>query len=178
MKKGFGGLSLVELMVVIALLTILASFSVGGMTGIVAKRRVKSVAQKLASEINFARFLARETGQRVWLVTTTGEPRELLPGENLLYFMFVDGNRNGSYDNGSDTVVAKGSSDFIRFNNNTLGKGCQNFTNARCLIFFPVGVPLIGNQDQKVDIRHSNRDICYRVKVYRNIGLAETEACD
>ena len=179
MKKRFNGLSLVELMVVIDLVAILASFSVNGMTGMVAKRRVKSVAQKLASEINFARFLARKTGKRVWLVTTKGEPQPWLGDEDLLYFMFVDENENNGYDNGSDTIVVKGYLKSIEFDNNTLGKDCSTvFSNARCLTFFPVGVPLIGNQDPGVKVKHSSRNICYLVKVYRNIGLAETEACD
>jgi len=172
--KRDGGMSLLEVMVVIAIIVILATVSLSGLTGIVGYERLKGFAMDMVAAMNNARFVARKEGERVCLVISTGEPQNWID-KKMLYFSFIDANKNSKYDTG-EKKLAEGYFRGIKVVENDIGKTCVNFENAKCLYFFPVGTPLIGNSDRKIKLKLKNS--CYCIKVYRNVGLMDAYACD
>ena len=74
-QKGF---TLIELMVTIAILAIMTAIAIPNFSEWVAKRRVASVAEKVASQIRFARAEAARLNKPVYLcpvqIKTDGKP--------------------------------------------------------------------------------------------------------
>ena len=85
------GFTLIEMMVVIAILGILLGIAVQSLVGRTRTLNIRDCAQKLAADIRHARASAMSEGRRTQLVITdTGTLKDLGNGENALWMTFLD----------------------------------------------------------------------------------------
>lgn len=101
------GLTLVEMMVVVAILAILLSIALPNLTEMLARTRLDSAADELVADINFARSEAAARGTRVVIcprstgdATLCGTSAEWINGR----IIFVDLNADGVRDTAETNI--------------------------------------------------------------------------
>jgi type IV fimbrial biogenesis protein FimT len=99
------GFTLVELMVVVAVLGILAQFAIPGLTAFSARNRLAALSSDLVSSLALARTEAARAGVPVLVVPAEGgvTGNEYAQGWSL----YLDRNQNGTVEEGSDTVIRR-----------------------------------------------------------------------
>ena len=91
-RRFTGGFTLVELMVVLAIVGIMTTIALPPLTDFVAEQRVRTTASDLVSEVAFARAKAVENGRRVIM------ERLATSGWDQGWRTYADVNSNGSFD--------------------------------------------------------------------------------
>ena len=154
-QKGF---TLIELMVTIAILAIMTAIAIPNFSEWVAKRRVASVAEKVASQIRFARAEAARLNKPVYLCPVKIE-ENAKPNEDLFcqykyagsgYTVWADSPVYGQkYEKNKDeplrTIIMNKAKDQVKVryqirNVGFDGKGIEGEEkNAKILAFFPDG---------------------------------------
>ncbi len=171
MKTAF---SLVELLVVIVIVSLLTIISVPNFLRWQEKARLNSFVRNLSSVVGMIRDYSRYSGERVILAITTSFPRDgWLNGEkDVIYLAFVDKNKSGIFDS-NDSVLSVGSASGIEVVKNTVGHSCFNGT-AKCLIFFPVGLPMIGAVPGEIEFKGKGGSVC--TMTFRSVtGIVEVK---
>lgn len=100
-RRFTGGFTLVELMVVLAIVGIMTTIALPPLTDFVAEQRVRTTASDLVSEVAFARAKAVENGRRVIM------ERLATSGWDQGWRTYADVNSNGSFDAGVDLEVKR-----------------------------------------------------------------------
>lgn len=175
-KKGF---SLTELIVVISIISILALIGIPQLNKWRARYRVKNFSYSLAGDISYARTVSRKDGKRVVVtIVNSGLNPQNWTGNNsvdpVIYLIFEDSNNNQKYDSG-EKIVAYGSGKGISIVGNTISKSCMDGTG-KCIIFFPVGPPLIGENPLTIKVGSASyNDIEYKIVLQGITGITEVE---
>jgi len=175
-KKGF---SLIELIVVVSIISTLALIGIPQLNKWRARYRVKNFSYSLASDISYARTISKKDGKRVVVaIVNSGLNPQNWTGNNsvdpVIYLIFEDFNNNQKYDSG-EKIIAYGNGKGISIIDNTISKSCMNGTG-KCIIFFPVGPPLIGENQLTVKVGSvSYSDIEYKVVLQGITGVAGVE---
>lgn len=110
------GFTLVELMIVIALLAVIAAVAVPGFQRLVENNQVTSTTNRLVGALNFARSEALREGQQVTLQPINGDWREGLE-------VVMDGDALRRFE-GSETRMAI-SGDSVTFRGNGLASSSE-----------------------------------------------------
>ena len=151
-QKGF---TLIELMVTIAILAIMTAIAIPNFSEWVAKRRVASVAEKVASQIRFARAEAARLNKPVYLcpvqIKTDGKPdqycKSTYAGSGYAVWAdspVYDQKYERSKDESLRTIVMNKAKDQVKVryqirNVGFDGKDIGAEKNAKILAFFPDG---------------------------------------
>lgn len=152
-QKGF---TLIELMVTIAIMAIMAAIAIPNFAEWVAKRRVASVAEKVASQIRFARAEAARLNKPVYLcpvlIRKNGEPEQYCKSKvaGSGYTVWADSPEyDRKYERNKDeslrTIIMNKAKDQVKVryqirNVGFDGKGIEgNEKDAKILAFFPDG---------------------------------------
>jgi prepilin-type N-terminal cleavage/methylation domain-containing protein len=115
-SKAQDGMTLVELMVVVALIAIFLALSAWGLGGPIGEERLRSTARLLVSHLEEAKMLAREKGIDHTVVFNPN---------NREYQVFRDSNEDGNLDDGEtvvrtvqlpEDVTISSNKPFLRFN--------------------------------------------------------------
>ena len=173
MNKGF---SLLELFVIVLTFSTLLSISMLSFNYWKAKNNTKNFVFELASEINYARDLSRKEGKRViFALVNPGADNQNWTGNNKIdpvcYFIFEDDNKNGTYDNG-EKIVSYNKCKSVKVTANTLMRSYGS--NGKCIIFFPIGLPLIGDSDKTLTFQaKTNSHVSYSIKIHSVTGIGE-----
>ncbi len=173
-EKGF---SLIELITIIVIISILSTISFGSYAYMNRKFKLKNYANRLSSDINFSRLKSKELGERVvFVVANAGSGgQSWISGEkSLLYFAYVDNNHNLTYDSGSDDILLLGhDKGGIFIDSNSISGSC--ISNGKCILFFPVGTPLIGSSDFEVNLKGKLINSKYSVVIRAITGVSHVE---
>ena len=103
------GYTLVELLVVMALGTILLSIAVPAMTDMLIAQRFNAASSAFLSSLNLARFEAIKRNARVVICKSNGgDSCELTVGWNQGWIMFHDINNNAALDDGEQVIERYG----------------------------------------------------------------------
>ena len=146
MKNGF---TLLELVVVLAIMVVLTAIAIPPLSMWVARNKVKNFAYDLSKNINYARNLSKKDGKRliVVIVKANLQPQSWTGNSSIdpvYYFIYEDNNNNMIYDKGIDRIIAYSTNtNGIYISRDSVNKVCMN-SAGRCIVFFPVGLPLIG----------------------------------
>ncbi len=171
------GFTIIEMLVVIVIIGILSGISYISYKSILNKVQIKQYASKLSTDINYAKTKSREFGERIVFVIANkgvGGQDWLGTGKKLYYFSFVDKNKNLSYDSSTDKILSTGESKpNIIIDDNTITNSC--ITNGKCILIFPVGTPLIGNSELKIDLKTNSINTVYSIKIRSVTGVAHVE---
>ena len=151
-QKGF---TLIELMVTIAIMAIMAAIAIPNFAEWVAKRRVASVAEKVASQIRFARAEAARLNKPVYLcpvlIKKNGEPEQYCKSTyaGSGYTVWADSPEyDQKYERNKDeslrTIVMNKAKDQVKVryqirNVGFDGKNIEEEKDAKILAFFPDG---------------------------------------
>ena len=101
LRNNFAGFSLIELMVTVALISILMAVATPSIVTYRRNAELVSLANSLAASINAARGEAIKRGMYALVKPTDGFYW------STGWVVFVDVNRNNAYDSGTDILVAK-----------------------------------------------------------------------
>jgi prepilin-type N-terminal cleavage/methylation domain-containing protein len=88
------GFTLLEIMIVVAILGILASLSITTMEGARARTAPRNAAADLSQAISLARARALERGSNVWLILYPNRGKDLSTAGNGAWFLYDDGDGN------------------------------------------------------------------------------------
>lgn len=102
------GFSLIELMVVIALLVILVTIGVPSFQQIITQNRAAAISNDLLYHLQLARSEAVRLSQRVSICPVTLQDQEECSNSsdwNKGWIMFLDANGNGVFEPSTDTIV-------------------------------------------------------------------------
>ena len=106
------GFTLTELMIVVALAAIFATFAVPSMGGMIARQRVQGQTKEIANAFTFAHSEAVRRGKPVFIVPGTiksdgklNGPAQSWSGANALLVFSDNGENNQSYQSGEDLRV-------------------------------------------------------------------------
>lgn len=94
-SRSAAGFTLIELMVVIAILAIVLSIGVPSFTNMVKNNRLTSAANDMVAMLQFARSEAVRRGRNVQVSAVSGDVEQGL-------MVWFDDNGNGSYDTGEE----------------------------------------------------------------------------
>lgn len=102
-----GGVSLVELLVVVALLGMLASLAAPSFTGLMHRYRVDAVREELLASLQLARVEAIRQNASVIVERQTGCSTVLATGNNWScgWLLYADKNDNNSRDTQSEPII-------------------------------------------------------------------------
>ena len=151
-QKGF---TLIELMVTIVIMAIMAAIAIPNFAEWVAKRRVASVAEKVASQIRFARAEAARLNKPVYLcpvlIKKNGEPEQYCKSKvaGSGYTVWADSPEyDQKYERNKDeslrTIIMNKAKDQVKVryqirNVGFDGEGIEDEKDAKILAFFPDG---------------------------------------
>lgn len=121
-SKAQDGMTLVELMVVVALVAILLTLSAWGLGGPIGEERLRSTARLLVSHLEEAKMLAREKGI---------DHAVIFNPNNREYRVFRDSNEDGNPDGGETVVRTVQLPEEVIFSNNTLGQNASGWYSLR-----------------------------------------------
>ena len=170
------GFTIVELVLIVAIISTLLGIAMFSFNYWSRKIKVKDFVFELASEINYARDLARREGKRVILVILKpGSNNQDWTGNNnidpICYFIFEDDNKNGVYDSG-EKIITYNKCKGVEITTNQLMRDYG--TDGKSLVFFPVGLPLVGDSDKTITFcSKSNNHISYSIKIHSITGIGE-----
>ncbi len=101
------GVSLVELLVVLAIIGFMVLVAGIGLRGDVEQTQVRACVERLAADLHLARAQAQAEGQRAALqLSGDADPVDLDgDGQPELYLAWIDANRDAAYDAGEQTLV-------------------------------------------------------------------------
>ncbi len=95
------GFTLIELMVVVAMVAIMMTLAVPGLRTLLVNQRLNAVTSDFQSSAMQARSTALKFNQRVIVQPSAGSGGAWADG----YRIFIDTNQNSSFDSGTDTLV-------------------------------------------------------------------------
>ena len=105
-QRKSSGFTLLELLISIAILSILFSVGVPSLHGVITSNRLTSNINQIISLLSYSRTEAIKRGQRVTLCQTTDQLKCSKTGTwNTGWMLFVDQNNNKTVDNG-DTLLS------------------------------------------------------------------------
>jgi prepilin-type N-terminal cleavage/methylation domain-containing protein len=172
-KRGY---SLVELVVVIAIMAILLMIALPSFKKWKASIALKNFVYNLSSRINEARYYSRAKGERVILAVVSKGSEKNLPGlpsgiGPVIYFFYVDKNKNFEFDSGDEPLWF--GAEKVIVEENQLPRKCFS-REARCLVIYPVGPPAIGAAPRYLKFSHTEYpDIEYTLKFRSITGITE-----
>lgn len=184
---GVSGLTMTELLVVIALIGILASVAAPQLGSTVRHLSVKRCAEQIASDIKLARATAMAQGQRAVVAITNNSPFNL--GYDTAYELaFIDANRNGVYDSGDTLIVSQSSCDssvvMQTQSNPPTPPGqhalpnCQNISNASCLWFSSLGTINTASANTNIMLANvSDSNYLVRINIASLTGYLQVQWC-
>ena len=160
-KNHFGtkGITLLEIMVVIAIIGILASIAVTSFHGMQARSKVRDAVDHFVADFYLARAKAQAEGERVVVVLTdANQPAQDFngDGETEHYLVFIDKDKNNQFSQG-DIVIAS-----YRFKGGTYIKEIKGNlptynNNAKYLSFGALGeIESGGTGDPSICIENTN----------------------
>jgi type IV fimbrial biogenesis protein FimT len=107
------GLSIMEIMLTVAIVAVLAAIATPSFTTVIQNSRIRSQSSDLMTNLAIARAEAAKRSMRVTLCASTtwqnASPSCTGGGStawNLGYIVFADVNGNGTFDSGTDAVIA------------------------------------------------------------------------
>lgn len=127
------GFTLVELLVVVAIIGILSSVAIAGLNNLIPRYQVKSAAQDLRTNLQKAKMEAVKSNRET-LVTFT----ESGGGDQGGYEVNIDRNGDGDFDDANETIVDK---DFTDKNYKHALLSSAGFTDGTHFRFNPRGMP-------------------------------------
>ena len=175
------GVSLIELLVVISIISILAGIGYPNLIKWKYIYKLKNFVYGLSSEIGYARDYSRKNGVRVIVAIVNNTSPQNWTGNSsidpVLYIIFADKNRNKKYDRNNDTLLSFGKSNDIEVKeiSRNLGKKCFS-RKGKCITFYPVGPPSIGAVPGHVEFgskRYS--DVSYELTFRSITGITEVK---
>lgn len=99
-KEGQAGYTLLELLVTLAIVSVLATIGISGFADLVARERATSKILTIRGFLNYARYQAVQTQQAVTVCALNTSGRCTKFWDQSPATIFIDSNRNRSLDNG------------------------------------------------------------------------------
>jgi len=149
------GFTIIEVIVVVAIIGIIASIGIPGFTRWLPNYRLRLAAQELLSSIQLAKTTAIKQNTNctlVFSVPSLSPPRYInIGGVNYEYAVFVDSDRDLEYDAGEQVIRSRRWADYkneVSFNTNSGTQGTDFITNDNglpAISFRPNGMPIANN---------------------------------
>lgn len=146
------GFTLLEVIVVAAIMGIIASIAIPGFMAWLPNYRLRSAAQDLLGNFQLAKITAIKTNTNCTIIFRT-PVRPIILGStstNFDYVVFVDSNKNLEYDAGETVITQKQWADYkdVAFDTSASGTGgtglsfAFNDNNLPAISFRPNGLPI------------------------------------
>ena len=107
-RSGCGhlGFTLIEVMIALAIVSILITFAVPSMRDMLVNNRLQGASSDLVADISLARGTAAAKGQRV-TICQSSDSATCTAGSTWQsgWIVFVDGNSNGTFESANDTLI-------------------------------------------------------------------------